>query len=193
MIMHAQTSAISGFVSLNHRILCLTLLCMALSIFVAAPAWAQSTNNPSGLPLPRFASTRSAPVNVRVGPGTRYELAWTYVLAGQPVEIIQEFDTWRKIRDADGDTGWVHQNLLSGRRVGLVAPGDKEKRGLRKKAAVDAPVRAWLGAGFNIAIDSCENNWCAVEATASGKGKKTYSGYVPQDRIWGVYPQEHIK
>ena len=41
-----------------------------------APVVAQTFDTPSGLPLPRFVSIRNAPVNVRVGPGTRYEIAW---------------------------------------------------------------------------------------------------------------------
>src|SRR5262245_57879987 len=57
---------------------------------------------PSGLPLPRFVTTGADRINVRVGPGERYNIAWVYVKKGIPVEIVQEFDTWRKIRDADG-------------------------------------------------------------------------------------------
>ena len=166
------------------------LLSASIAFLTAAsPALAQSANNPSGLPLPRFASTRSEPVNVRVGPGTRYDIAWTYIKAGQPVEIIQEFDTWRKIRDVEGDTGWVHQNLLSGRRVALVAPWAKAETGLLRKAEETAPVRAWLGAGFLVGIDACEKSWCRIEAENAGK---TYAGYVPQNKLWGVYPNEEF-
>src|SRR5262245_17299828 len=93
------------------------ILALAAAAFAETAALAQ--DNPSGLPLPRFATTRSSPINVRVGPGTRYDVAWVYVKPGTPVEIIQEFDTWRKIRDFDGSEGWVHQNLLSGNRAGL--------------------------------------------------------------------------
>src|SRR5690606_20036163 len=99
----------------------------AAALLAAAPVLAAGTN-PSGLPLPRFATTRSTPINVRVGPGTRYAVAWVDVKAGTPVEIIQEFDTWRKIRDVDGAEGWVHQNLLSGKRAGIAAPWRDEGR-----------------------------------------------------------------
>lgn len=175
----------------KHHFL-LALVLSVITLISAAPAWAQSANNPSGLPLPRFASTRSAPVNVRVGPGIRYDLAWTYLKAGQPVEIIQEFDTWRKIRDAEGDTGWIHQNLLSGRRVGLVAPWGKDQTGLHLKASDESKVRAWLGSGYLVAINGCENAWCAVDVETQEKGGKTYSGYLPQMRLWGVYPNEEF-
>ena len=98
----------------------LTILAAVLGMLL--PMAAQAAESASGLPLPRFATTRSNPINVRVGPGTRYDMAWKYLKPGIPVEIVQEFDTWRKIRDLDGSEGWVHQNLLSGARAGYVAP-----------------------------------------------------------------------
>jgi len=55
--------------------------------------------NPSGLPIPRFVSLRSNEVNLRTGPGLTYPIDWIYKRDGMPVEVIQEFDTWRKIRD----------------------------------------------------------------------------------------------
>lgn len=170
-------------------------LLVALAAIWAVPAQAQSANNPSGLPLPRFASTRSEPINVRVGPGTRYDIAWVYVKSGQPVEIIQEFDTWRKIRDVDGEEGWVHQNLLSGRRAGLVMPWANEgQTGLRERQSQDASVRAWLTPGLLVEIDNCKQGWCAVRAsfTPEGGRTKTYAGYVRQPDLWGVYPNEEF-
>ena len=68
----------------------LTVLTAASTV---APSMAMAAEGPSGLPLPRFVTTRSNPINVRVGPGTKYGVAWVYVKAGTPVEIIQEFDT----------------------------------------------------------------------------------------------------
>ncbi len=74
----------------------------------------------SGLPIPRFVTLASEKVFVRTGPALRYPIKWVYQRSNLPVEIVQEFDTWRKIRDMDGDDGWVHQSLLSGDRYGIV-------------------------------------------------------------------------
>ncbi len=148
---------------------------------------------PSGLPLPRFATTRSTPINVRVGPGTRYAVAWVYVKAGTPVEIVQEFDTWRKIRDVDGSEGWMHQNLLSGKRAGLAAPWRQgEQIPLYASRNTDAGVRAWLGPGFRVDIAGCDGAWCEVSATThpEGGGAATYAGYLRQGELWGVYADE---
>src|SRR4051812_4823521 len=120
---------------------------------------------PSGLPLPRFVTTRSTPINVRVGPGVKYDVSWVYKVAGTPVEIIQEFDVWRKIRDVDGSEGWVHQNMLSGVRAGYVSRDAGDTVALRSAAADDAGVVAWVGPGFPVKIQSCSSNWCAVVAT----------------------------
>ena len=76
--------------------------------------------NPSGLPVPRFVSLKSAEVNMRVGPGERYPIRWVYQRASYPVEIIEEFAHWRKVRDFEGTSGWVHKNLLTGSRSALV-------------------------------------------------------------------------
>jgi len=170
------------------------LLALAALLTLVAPALAQA-NTPSGLPLPRFATTRSEPINVRVGPGTKYEVAWIYVKAGVPVEIIQEFDTWRKIRDADGSEGWVHQNLLSGRRSAYVTPWNQgETVPLKARGDTDAGIRAWLGSGFQVQVAKCDGKWCEVSATGKSEGDRsaTYNGYVAQNTLWGVYQNEIV-
>lgn len=169
---------------------------LGLALLLGLPAHAQSDSNPSGLPLPRFVTTRSEPINVRVGPGTRYDIAWTYTKAGLPVEIVQEFDTWRKIRDMDGDEGWVHQNLLSGRRTALIVPPQEgQNLPLRRRPETEAPVNAWLGTRYVVDLDTCDGQWCEVLAAApADNGRaKTYKGFVPQSALWGVYPGETIK
>ncbi len=150
---------------------------------------------PSGLVLPRFATTRSAEINVRVGPGTRYNIAWIYVKAGMPVEIVQEFDTWRKIRDVDGQEGWVHQNMLSGKRSGIAKPADAGGQlPLLSRAGDATGVRAWLGTGFRVDIAKCDGAWCQVSATSSAAtgSSSTYTGFLAQAQLWGVYPNEEF-
>ena len=182
-VMFAQTTG--GRFRSIFKALCLIMLALAT---LASPSVAQS-ENPSGLPLPRFAPTRSEPTNVRVGPGPKYDIAWTYLKSGIPVEIIQEFDTWRKIRDADGDEGWIHQNLLTGTRAGYVAPlianGEIP---LRAGQSDESGIRARLGAGLKVTISECDGAWCQV--SASGQGSSVYSGYLHQEELWGVYPDE---
>lgn len=161
-----------------------------LTLVIVAPHAAVA--GPSGLPLPRFVTTRSDPINVRVGPGTKYDVAWVYVKAGTPVEIIQEFDTWRKIRDADGSEGWLHQNLLQGKRAGLVAPAGTEPVALRRDPNDEAGVRAWLTPSFRVEIKECDGKWCKVAAVTQplNGSPQTFDGYLRQTDLWGVYKDE---
>jgi SH3-like domain-containing protein len=162
-----------------------------LSILAPSLAFAAAAN-PSGLPLPRFVTISAKESNVRVGPGYQYDIAWKYQVAGVPVEIIQEFDVWRKIRDVDGSTGWVHQNMLSGTRGGYVTRDAGDHVGLRSGASDDSTIVAWVGPGFPVRINSCEKGWCAVVATDHPKDghPSNYSGYLPETDLWGVYQGE---
>jgi len=151
-------------------------------------AQAQSLKRgPSGLPLPRFVSLKSAKVNVRRGPGQQYDIAWKFARAGLPVEIVQEFDNWRKIRDAEGDEGWIFHSLLSGQRSVIVAPWAGEQTfALRTRASDDTAIIAYLEANVISQIVQCDGQWCRVR----GRG---YNGWISQDKLWGVYPSEQIE
>ncbi|QQR38836.1 SH3 domain-containing protein [Devosia rhizoryzae] len=173
----------------RSRAFSLVLLALA-SMLPAAPVLAQ--DNPSGLPLPRFVTTRSAPINVRVGPGTKYNIAWNFLVSGVPVEIVQEFDTWRKIRDMEGDEGWVHQSLLAGARAGYVTPlvANGEVT-MHVSRAEDATARARLAAGVRVAVSECDGAWCQVAAGPPGE-RASFSGWIRQEELWGVYPDEEF-
>ncbi|WP_421725489.1 SH3 domain-containing protein [Bauldia sp.] len=154
----------------------------------AAPAASQPgvEIGPSGLPVPRFVSLKASRVNVRVGPGEDYGIAWVFVRPGLPIEVVQEFDNWRRIRDADGATGWVFQSLLSGKRNAVVAPwSSEEPRPIRRAPEPESAISAYLEPGVMAKIDKCEEGWCRL----SGSG---YTGWIDREQLWGVYPDEDI-
>ncbi len=188
----------TGF-SLLKSLKCYGLLAVLLLLLHPSWGWAQ-TLGPSGYPLPRFASLGSSKINVRHGPGQKYDVAWIFVQNGLPVEIIQEFDAWRKIRDSEGAEGWVHKTLLSGRRTALVTPWlvGKETEGtvLFARADQSSAQRAVLHPGVLLTIDKCADNWCQI----TGRYKKeptdtrsqNFSGYIDQSALWGVYQNEEL-
>jgi SH3-like domain-containing protein len=136
------------------------------------------------LPIPRFVSLRSNNVNVHVGPGKNYPVEWKYVRMNLPVEIIAEFDTWRKIRDVDGTETWVHKSLLSSKRHGIVL---QKIRNLRDTPEDNSKVRAKLEPGVLIKLIECTTGWCKVEAQ---KDTSKYKGWLKRSALWGVYPEE---
>jgi SH3-like domain-containing protein len=141
----------------------------------------------SGLPVPRFVSLKSDKVNMHIGPAKTYDVKWLYQRAGLPVEIIAEFETWRRIRDAEGTEGWVYHSLLSGRRTGMVtAKAADDLVPLYDKPDDKGAVTARLERGVVASVKRCSGEgWCFV----AGRG---FEGYVQQTRLWGVYPNEKV-
>lgn len=143
---------------------------------------------PSGLPLPRFVSLKASRVNLRVGPGLNYAIDWMYLKSGLPMEIIQEYDNWRRVRDADGTEGWINQSLLSGKRTAIVAPWQRGKPALvslRADAGEDARIVAEIEPGVIGTINICNGEWCEMEF---GRTK----GWLKQSIVWGAYPGETV-
>lgn len=181
------------FISL--RLLLVLVLALGAPAFSVTPLLAQNaqTGAASGLPIPRFVSMRNAPTNVRVGPGTNYDIAFTFLRPGVPVEITAEFDTWRRIRDVEGDEGWVHQNLVVGDRTALVAPWRQEGPvALRVATSPDSAVRAWLSPNMLVSVRTCTGTACEIGLSHTGPdGRATsYQGFVAQETLWGVYEGE---
>ena len=135
----------------------------------------------SGLPIPRFVTLSSDKVFVRTGPALRYPIKWVYQRGNLPVEIVQEFDTWRKIRDMDGDDGWIHQSLLSGERS-VIAKGEANVA-VRKTNDENSRVIAWLEPNVVAAVEGCQGAWCEIEAMG-------YNGFAERKFLWGIYDSE---
>lgn len=151
----------------------------------AAPTPRGGYNTASGLQLPRYVSLRSSQVNLRAGPGIRYPVDWTYIRSDLPVEVIAEFDIWRKIRDPDGVEGWVHQSMLSGRRMVVVRTN---RAMLRRTADENASPAAWLETGVVGRLLTCPvgSDYCRIEVEG-------YQGWLRRDEVWGVYRGEEVK
>jgi SH3-like domain-containing protein len=149
----------------------------------AADKVAVTQRKGSGLPIPRFASLRSDEVNVRTGPGTRYPVDWVFKRRGMPVEIVAEFDIWRKVRDWQGASGWVHQSLLTGKRSFIIA---SKPAILYKTPASSAPVVAKLEPEVIGEIRSCSGDWCRIKVPGG------VSGWIRRTSLWGVYKSEPI-
>ena len=137
----------------------------------------------TGLPVPRFVSLASEQVNVRFGPGQQYPINWIYARKDLPVTIVAEFDTWRKIRDHEGDEGWVHSSLLSSKRTIMIKDEVREL-----KRTPDANARAVLRAepGVIGQLFDCEENWCRVDIAGQ-------RGWLQRDDFWGTLPGEIVR
>jgi SH3-like domain-containing protein len=150
----------------------------------AAAAPEDTAHRSTNLPLPRFVSLRTDPINMRTGPGVRYPVDWVYTRRGLPVEVVAEFDTWRRISDPDGSDGWVHTSMLSARRTAVVSGGLQP---LRRTSEDHGDLIARLEPDVVVSIQKCPTgSYCRVKV-------KGMQGWVRRDHLWGVYPDEVLE
>ena len=143
----------------------------------------------SGLPLPRYVSLKSDKVNMRVGPGKQFKVDWQYMRAGLPIEILQEYENWRKVRDHEGNEGWIATALLSSDRTAVIRPWEKDREkglvSLYASMEKSSRVIAKIEPGAISMIQSCDEQWCRIII-------QELDGYVTKNTLWGVYPDEKI-
>jgi SH3-like domain-containing protein len=109
------------------------------------------------------------------------------VKPGLPVEVVQEFENWRRIRDSEGTEGWVFQGLLSGKRTAAVAPWEKgDPLPIRAAPEETARVTAYLEPGVLATVSRCKSGWCRLI-------DRRFVGWIEQDRLWGVYLDETVE
>ena len=166
------------------------LFCIVFVVFLQQSlvyAAEKNVYSNSGYALPRFVSLANEQTNVRSGPGQKYPVKWVINRKSLPVEVILEFDHWRKIKDHEGEEGWVFHTLLSGKRTAIIMA--KETIPAYKKPISSKDEKSIISIylePFVIAdIQECEDTWCKI--TASG-----YTGWVERKSLWGVYETENI-
>ena len=156
------------------------LAALAAGGAAATPEQEAAKGPVTGLPLPRYVSLKSSEANVRRGPGLSHRVDWVFLRRGMPLQITAEHGHWRRVRDMDDATGWVHYSLLRGNRTAVVVADDAA---LREAPAPDARPVARVESGVILALDACGQEWC--EASAEG-----HEGWIRKASVWGVEPAE---
>ena len=165
----------------------LTIVGLALPFAAALPAAAQqdlTIGRSTGLPIPRFVSVdaNQTEVNVRFGPGQQYPINWVFTRPSVPLEIIAEFDNWRKIKDYEGAEGWISARLLSGRRTIMIQGAVRD---LKRTASSQARILLRLEPGVIGSLLECRRDWCRVEI----EGQR---GWLQRGEFWGTLPGETV-
>lgn len=148
------------------------------AIAAAAEAGGEEARGPvTNLPLPRFVSLRADSANVRRGPGTNYRVDWEFRRRGWPLEITAEYGHWRRVRDVEGASGWVHYSLLSGARTAVfignaLAP-------IHASRSETSAVLAYAEPGVVAQLEGCDGEWCRVSVRGA-------EGHVRREGLWGT-------
>jgi SH3-like domain-containing protein len=154
-----------------------------LLLGLAARMPAAAADEDAGLKVPRFVSLHSDKVNLRTGPGQQYPIEWVLTRKDMPVEVIAQFEHWRRIRDWEGTAGWVQEHMVAGRRTAIVAKG--AERPLHQQPDPASAVVARAAPGVVAHLLECRGPWCRVETD-------NLSGWMRKSDLWGVYPDETL-
>jgi SH3-like domain-containing protein len=181
----------------NRRSHCAGGAILTLALLLGSDVFAQepARGTKSRLEVPRFVSLKPDRVNVRSGPARDHEVTWIYTRSGLPVEITAESENWRRIRDWEGSEGWVYHSMLSGRRTGVVKAKEPNSLvPLLARGDATADVVAQLQSGVLGWVKRCADGWCRFTGQgASGAAGQSFDGFIAQERLWGVYPNEKVE
>ena len=122
-----------------------------------------------------FLSLKNNEVNLRQGPSFKYPIKLTYNKKYLPVIILDKSETWRKIKDFENNSGWIHVSQLSKKNSAI---NIKNNSILFKKPTIYSKPIAKLEAGRLVLIKKCKIKWCKI---ISGK----YSGWIEKNHLWG--------
>lgn len=166
------------------RILLILLMVLIVGV-LAATAKENKVRDKNDKSLPRFVSLRSDRVYARSGPGVRYPIEWVYTQKSAPLEVISEYEDWRRVRDWQGSESWIKAQMLNKKRfVKVTGLGENN---LYAKDNYKAKVIARIEDEVVGEVKKCpaENNFCQVRF-------EQYQGWMPRQNLYGVYPEEII-
>ncbi|SVB97540.1 uncharacterized protein METZ01_LOCUS250394 [marine metagenome] len=112
---------------------------------------------------------------MRQGPSFEYPIKLVYKKKYLPVIIIDKSETWRKIKDFENNSGWIHISQLSRRKSGI---NIKNNSIIYKKPTIYSKPIAKLEVGRLVLIKKCKTKWCKITTGA-------YSGWIFKDSLWG--------
>ena len=142
------------------------------------------TGSQTGLDIPRFVALKSSEVNLRVGPSINYPIKLKYIIKNLPVEIIEEYDVWRKIKDHENNQGWLHKSLIKGDRFILINLEKEKNKKVYNRP--DGTIIGLIERNNIVKLKKCLVDWCYIV-------KNDLEGWISKKNIWGVYSKEIYK
>jgi len=122
-----------------------------------------------------FLSLKNSEVNLRQGPSFEYPIKLIYKKKYLPVIILDSAETWRKIKDFENNSGWIHISQLSKKKSAI---NTKNNSILYKKSTIYSKPIAKLDIGRLVLIKKCKIKWCKITTGI-------FKGWVSKSSLWG--------
>tara|TARA_B100002051_G_C16578660_1_gene556437 strand:- start:219 stop:659 length:441 start_codon:yes stop_codon:yes gene_type:complete len=123
-----------------------------------------------------FLTLRNDKVNLRQGPSFEYPIKLFYKKKFLPVLVQDSFENFRKIRDHENNTGWVHISQLSKKKAAITIEDDQL---VFDRPSIYSTPSVVLKKGKLCRIKKCKDNWCKVQV-------ENFKGWIKKDNLWGL-------
>ena len=123
-----------------------------------------------------FLTLRNDKVNLRQGPSFDYPVKIFYKKKFLPVLIQDKSENFRKIRDHENNSGWIHISQLSKKKAAITIDDDVL---LFSKPTIYSTPKVILKKGRLCKIKKCKDEWCNITV-----GK--FKGWVKKNSLWGL-------
>ena len=123
-----------------------------------------------------FLTLRNDKVNLRQGPSFEYPIKLFYKKKFLPVLVQDKFENFRKVRDHENNSGWIHISQLSKKKAAIVI--DDELIMFSNSTIYSNPI-VLLKKGRLVKIKKCNENWCKVVAS-------NFKGWLKKESLWGL-------
>ena len=124
-----------------------------------------------------FRTLRNEKVNLRQGPSFDYPIKIFYKKKFLPVLVQDKSDNFRKIRDHENNSGWIHISQLSKKKAAIVVGKDLI---MFKSPTVFSNPIAILKEGRLVKISKCKVDWCKVRSGG-------FKGWIKNESLWGLF------
>ena len=122
-----------------------------------------------------FLTLRYDKVNLRQGPSREYPIKIFYKKKFLPVLVQDHSDNFRKIRDHENKSGWIHISQLSKKKAAIVI--DDELIMFKNPTIYSKPI-AIFQKGRLAKIIKCKDEWCKAKS-------ENYKGWLKKNGLWG--------
>jgi SH3-like domain-containing protein len=124
-----------------------------------------------------FSTLRYNTVNLRQGPSKDYPVKIFYKKKYLPVLVQDVSGNFRKIKDHENNTGWIHVSQLSKRKAALIL---NDKVIMFNNSTIFSKPLVVLEKGRLCLISKCKDDWCKIKVDK-------YSGWVKNKNLWGNF------
>ena len=123
-----------------------------------------------------FLTLRNDKVNLRQGPSFDHSVKIFYKKKFLPVLVQDSSENFRKIKDHENNSGWIHISQLSKKKAAIVI--DDNLIVFNKPSVYSTP-SVILEKGRLCKVIKCKDNWCKIKVDK-------YKGWIKKNGLWGL-------